>query len=251
MSVNLAEIIVVPRDRPHPEVVEVHQTTRDISLFRYISIFSIVAISVMWGLEVYDLKQHHERRGDSILGQSIACLVMKFFVAGTIMTSPAESPRGIRVSYVILILLVIAIDICVVATGLEYVKLWVMITRTCIVASVYVGWVLLIALADYLHVIRTTHVRPHVHRVHVIRTTHVRPHVHRGFVLDIDRVDIQTFECDDVCPICHAPYSTPSVQWTITKCGHVFCEGCIHEWAPRRSSKCPICRMSIVKTSST
>lgn len=44
-------------------------------------------------------------------------------------------------------------------------------------------------------------------------------------------------ECGGQCPICHdapqAPVKLP--------CGHMFCSGCLEEWA-QRDRTCPMCR---------
>merc|ERR1712216_500431 len=42
---------------------------------------------------------------------------------------------------------------------------------------------------------------------------------------------------DNVCTICHDPPSAP----IRLRCGHIFCEECVHEWLQREQT-CPLCR---------
>ncbi|EKX35563.1 hypothetical protein GUITHDRAFT_155451 [Guillardia theta CCMP2712] len=46
---------------------------------------------------------------------------------------------------------------------------------------------------------------------------------------------------EDICTICHDPLSSP----VRVRCGHIFCEECVHQWLQRERT-CPLCR-SIVR----
>ncbi|CAE8599387.1 unnamed protein product [Polarella glacialis] len=56
------------------------------------------------------------------------------------------------------------------------------------------------------------------------------------------------------CPCCLGVFFRKSDEVALLRCGHIFCEGCIRDWAGRsglKSSFCPMCRTSFGTSSSS